>query len=197
VGRSLPYWENNYPLVQSLFPEQMKGVDAFRFFQAANIVEPSLIRVQADELTYHFHVLIRYEIEKQILLKQVKVAELPELWNSLYKQYLGVTVPNDGQGVLQDIHWSHGSIGYFPTYSLGSFYAAQIFRKISQDIPALEDQIRQGNLLPVKQWLNENIHRHGRLYRAEDLCEKATGEKLNVDYFLTYLDEKLGKVYGW
>lgn len=197
VGRSLAYWEYNFPLIQSYFPEQMKGVDTFRFFQAANVVEPSLIRVQADELTYHFHVLIRYEIEKKILTKAVKVAELPELWNSLYQQYLGVTVPNDGQGVLQDIHWSHGSIGYFPTYSLGSFYAAQIFRKISQDIPGLEDRIRQGEMLPVKQWLNEHIHRYGRLYRAEALCEKATGEKLNVDYFLDYLDNKLGKVYGW
>jgi len=197
VGRSLAYWESNFPLVQSFFPNELKGVTAFRAFQATNMVKPSLIRVQADELTYHFHILVRYEIEKAILMKQVKVAELPELWNARYKEYLDIDVPDNGNGVLQDIHWSHGSFGYFPTYSLGSMYAAQIFKKIESDIPALTDKIRDGDLLPIKSWLNNNIHQYGRLYSAEDLCEKTTGEKLDVTYFLTYLENKLGQVYGW
>jgi len=164
---------------------------------AANEVTPSLIRVQADELTYHFHILIRYEIEKAILSKSVKVADLPALWNELYMKYLGVKVPSDAQGILQDIHWSHGSFGYFPTYSLGSFYAAQYFNQAEKEIPALKDLIKQGNLLPLKQWLNQNIHQYGKQYSADELCRKVTGESLNVAVFMQYMEEKLGKVYGF
>ena len=197
VGRSLEYWQQNFPLLQSSFPEELKDASAEMLFHAANYVEPSLIRVQADELTYHFHILIRYEVEKAILSKEVKVKDLPALWNEKYKQYLGVDVPNDANGILQDIHWSHGSFGYFPTYSLGSFYAAQYFNQAEKEIKGLKTQIRDGNLLPLKLWLNENIHQHGKFYSADELCKKVTGESLNISVFMKYMEEKLGSVYGF
>lgn len=197
VGRSIEFWEHNFPMMLEHFPEALKGCSAKDIFHAANEVTPSLIRVQADELTYHFHILIRYEVEKAILSKEVKVKDLPALWNELYKKYLGVDVPSDAQGVLQDIHWSHGSFGYFPTYSLGSFYAAQYFKQAEKEIVGLKDMIGNGNLLPLKEWLNSNIHQYGKLYSADELCKKVTGESLNVDVFMSYMEEKLGRVYGF
>lgn len=197
VGRSLEYWQCNFPLLQQAFPDELNGCTAETVFLAANRVEPSLIRVQADELTYHFHILIRYEVEKAILSRQVGVDELPELWNSLYKQYLGLDVPGPARGVLQDVHWSHGSFGYFPTYSLGSFYAAQYFAKAESDIPGLRGLMAKGELLPLRDWLRENIHRHGKIYRADELCRRVTGAPLDVKVFFSYLEDKLGKVYGW
>ncbi|MCP4122378.1 MAG: carboxypeptidase M32 [Bacteroidetes bacterium] len=197
VGRSRAYWQCNYPDFQAAFPAEMEGCSAETLFHASNLVKPSLIRVQADELTYHFHILIRYEIEKAILSKEVETRDLPALWNEMYKKYLGLDVPSDAQGVLQDIHWSHGSFGYFPTYSLGSFYAAQYFAQAEKEITGLKDMIGRGELLPLKLWLNENIHQHGRLYTADELCIKVTGESLNVDVFMRYIDEKLSRVYGW
>ena len=126
----------------------------------------------------------------------VKVSELPEMWNAKYKEYLGVDVPSDAQGVLQDIHWSHGSFGYFPTYSLGSFYAAQLYRKIANDLPDLEKDIAAGNMMPLLQWLRTNIHQHGHLYDADELCQKVTGEKLNFQYFMDYITEKYEGIYN-
>jgi carboxypeptidase Taq len=197
VGRSLEFWQCNFPLMQQYFPKEMEGCTAQDVFHSANEVTPSLIRIQADELTYHFHILIRYEIEKAILTKSVKVADLPALWNELYLKYLGVKVPSDAQGVLQDIHWSHGSFGYFPTYSLGSFYAAQYFNQAEKEISGLKSMIKAGNLLPLKQWLNQNIHQYGKQYSADELCRKVTGESLNVAVFMQYMEEKLGRVYGF
>jgi carboxypeptidase Taq len=197
VGRSLEFWKCNFPLMQQYFPNEMKGCSAQDVYHSANEVTPSLIRVQADELTYHFHILIRYEIEKAILSKEVKVADLPALWNELYLKYLGVKVPSDAKGVLQDIHWSHGSFGYFPTYSLGSFYAAQYFNQAEKEIPGLKSLIEQGNLLPLKQWLNANIHQYGKQFTADELCQKVTGESLNVAVFMKYMEEKLSSVYGF
>ncbi len=197
VGRSLGYWQRNFPLMQEYFPNEMKDASAVTIFHAANFVEPSLIRVQADELTYHFHILIRYEIEKAILSKEVNVKDLPALWNEKYKTYLGVDVPNDANGVLQDIHWAHGSFGYFPTYSLGSFYAAQYFKQAEKEIDGLQNQIRNGDLLPLKLWLNKNLHQYGKLYAADELCQKVTGESLNIKVFMDYMEEKLGRVYGF
>lgn len=197
VGRSLEFWQQNFHLLQQAFPEELKYASAEMVFHAANTVEPSLIRVQADELTYHFHILIRYEVEKAILSKAVEVKDLPALWNEKYRQYLGINVPNDAKGVLQDIHWSHGSFGYFPTYSLGSFYAAQYFNQAEKEIPGLRTQIKEGNLLPLKLWLNEKIHQYGKFYTADELCKKVTGESLNSGVFMQYIEKKLGKVYGF
>lgn len=190
VGRSKPFWKKHYKMVQKIFPKQFKGVDLDKFYKAINTIAPNLIRTEADELHYHYHVLIRYEIEKALIEGSLEVKDLKKIWNKKYKEYLGVAPKDDATGVLQDIHWSHGSFGYFPTYSLGSFYAAQLFAQASKDIPKLEKQIAIGNTQVLLDWLREKIHRHGRRYEAEELCEMITGEPLNVQYFLDYAEEK-------
>ena len=195
VGRSLPYWKANYALTQQMFPENLASVSLDGFYKAMNKVQPSFIRTSADELTYHFHILIRFEIEKGLIEGTMATKDLAEIWNAKYKEYLGIDVPNDKMGVLQDIHWSHGSLGYFPTYSLGSFYAAQFFAKATNDIPNLESQIEQGNTSNLLTWLRTNIHQYGMLYTSEELCERVTGEPLNFDYFMAYARQKYGHIY--
>ena len=197
VGRSTAFWKFQFPMLQNAFPEQTSGLTFRDAFIANNLVEPSLIRVQADELTYHFHIMIRYELEKALISGELQIADLPGAWNDMYGQYLGVKVPDDAQGVLQDIHWSHGSIGYFPTYTLGSFYAAQFFAAAQNQMDGLETMIEKGDFLPLKLWLNKNIHQYGKLYSADQICEKVTGETLDYKYFQDYLSAKLGQVYGW
>lgn len=196
VGRSLPYWKANYKSLQNLYPENLGKVSLEQFYRAMNRVEPSFIRIEADELTYHFHILVRYNVEKKLIGGEITVKELPEYWNACYKEYLGIDVPSDDKGVLQDIHWSHGSFGYFPTYSLGSFYAAQFFHRANLEIKGLEKLIEQGNLLPLLQWLREKIHRHGKFYSAEELCTQVTGEKLNFKYFMDYAKNKYSAIYN-
>lgn len=196
VGRSLPYWKNNFPKLQSLFSDNLKNVSAEDFYKAMNIVKPSLIRTSADELTYHFHVLIRFEIEKALIENTLQIDDLPQYWNNKYKEYLGIDVPNDTQGVLQDVHWSHGSFGYFPTYSLGSFYAAQFYAQAKKEVKNLETEIEKGNTQPLLNWLRTNIHQHGKYYTAEQLCEKITGEKLNFKYFMEYAKRKYTYLYS-
>lgn len=196
VGRSLPYWQHNFALLQHYFPQQLANCDAMQFYKAMNKVTPSLIRTNADELTYHFHVLIRYEIEKALFEGKIKVAELPEYWNARYKEYLGIDVPSNDKGVLQDIHWSHGSFGYFPTYSLGSFYAAQFYDAAAKAIPNLEEQIAAGQLLPLLEWLRTNIHRHGKTYSADELCTRVTGSTLDFRYFMAYARKKYTPLYN-
>lgn len=190
VGRSLGYWKANWTLLTSYFPEQLKDVSVEEFYKAMNLVQASLIRTNADELTYHFHILIRFEIEKALIEGSLQVKDLPAYWNAKYKEYLGLDVPSDAEGVLQDIHWAHGSIGYFPTYSLGSFYAAQLFDAAKKSIPSLEMEIEKGNLMPLRTWLRENVHAHGKYYSATQLIEKVCGEKPDFRYFLTYAKEK-------
>ncbi|TND01735.1 MAG: carboxypeptidase Taq [Bacteroidetes bacterium] len=195
VGRSLGYWKANIGLLKKYFPEQLAGTDEHGFYKAMNKVQPSLIRTNADELTYHFHVLIRFEIEKALFEGKISVKELPEYWNARYKEYLGIDVPNHAQGVLQDIHWSHGSFGYFPTYSLGSFYAAQFYAAAQSAVPGLEKQIESGELKPLLDWLREHVHRHGKTYTADELCMRITGEKLNFAHFMNYARKKYAGIY--
>lgn len=195
VGRGLSYWQANYRKLQEIFPENLKNVTVADFYKAMNVVQPSFIRTSADELTYHFHVLIRFEIEKALIEKSIEVKDLPSVWNEKYKTYLGINVPNDAKGVLQDIHWSYANFGYFPTYSLGSFYSAQFFAKAKQDIPALENEIASGNMKPLLEWLRKNIHQHGKFYSAGELCKKITGEKLNFNYFKDYAMDKYSSLY--
>jgi carboxypeptidase Taq len=195
VGRSLPYWKCNLPRLKELFPENLKHVSPDDFYKAMNKVQPSLIRTNADELTYHFHILIRFEIEKALIEGTVEVNDLPALWNAKYKEYLGLDVPSDSKGVLQDIHWSHGSFGYFPTYSLGSFYAAQFYAFAARQIPELEAEIEKGNLKPLLDWLRTHIHAEGKMYSAENLCIKITGEKLSFKYFMEYARKKYSGLY--
>jgi len=196
VGRSLEFWKYNYESLKSIFPNQLSDVTVEDFYKAANNVKPSLIRTNADELTYHLHVLIRYEIEKALIEGKIMVKDLPEIWNLKYQEYLGVEVPSDALGVLQDIHWSHGSFGYFPTYTIGSFYAAQFFNQAKIENPNLLKEIEEGNNKNLLNWLRKNIHNNGKRLDADKLCEKIGGEKLNFKYFKEYVIEKYSKIYS-
>lgn len=196
VGRGVDFWKSRYANLQKTFPESLADVDLTAFYHGINKVEPSLIRTESDELFYHFHILIRYEIEKGLMDGTLEAAGLNEVWNEKYKAYLGVEVPDDNQGILQDIHWSHGSFGYFATYSLGSFYAAQFYQQAEKDLPNLAAEIAAGDTSDLLSWLRTNIHQHGRFYTAEELCVKITGEPLNFKYFMTYAANKYGKIYG-
>jgi len=195
LGRSLAFWEANYADLQKVFPDNLGGVNVLDFYKSINLVKPSLIRTNADELTYHFHILIRFELEQGLIGGEIEVEDIPKEWNRLYKEYLGIDVPNNAEGCLQDVHWAHGAFGYFPTYSLGSFYAAQFFRQAEVDVPNLKTEIAKGNNAPLLTWLRENIHDHGRLYSAEELCQKITGEPLNFKYFMEYARDKYAHIY--
>ncbi len=196
VGRAKHWWQFLYPKLQEVFPEQLQEVSLDDFFKGMNKVQPSLIRTSADELTYHVHVLIRYEIEKGLMEGVYEVADLEEVWNEKYTEYLGVTPSKPTEGVLQDIHWSHGSLGYFPTYSIGSFYAAQFYAQAKKEIPGLETQLAKGDVKAFLKLMRKKIHECGKVYTAEQLCERFTGEPLNIKYFVDYAKEKYGEVYS-
>lgn len=196
VGRSLAWCRHYLPVLQQYFPEQLQSVNAADFYKGINQVTPSLIRTEADELTYHFHVMIRYELEKNLLEGTITTADIPSFWNESYLKYMNVKVPDDRQGCLQDVHWSHGSFGYFPTYSMGSFYAAQFFAMAEKNIQGLDQQIQKGDTHSLLTWLRQQIHRYGRMYTSEELCKKVTGETLNISYFLQYLQRKYGSIYA-
>ncbi len=195
VGRSMPMWEHFYPRLQEVFP-QLGGVPLEKFYKGINRVEPSLVRVEADEATYNMHIMLRLEIEIAMLEGQVNVKDLPDLWNSKMKEYLGVTPANDSQGVMQDIHWSGGMIGYFSTYALGNLVSAQLWEKINQDIPNLADQIRAGKFEELLGWLRKNIHRHGGKFEPQELVQKVTGSKIDPAAYIRYLTKKYGEIYG-
>ena len=195
IGRSLPFCRALLPVLAELFPEKMSGVTPEMLYAAVNRAQPSLIRIQADELTYAMHIMIRYELEKLMLAGDVTVDELPHLWNDYYKQYLGVTVPNDREGILQDSHWSGVSFGYFPSYALGSAYGAQMLRAMQKELnpwPSVE----KGDFSPVTAWLGERIHQHGRLYTPAQILEKAIGEPFDPTCYTDYLTEKFSKLYN-
>ncbi len=195
VGLSKAYWKINFPRLKAYFPAQLKDIEVEDFYPAINQLAPNFIRTTADELHYHLHVLVRYEIEKGLIEDRYKVADLEEIWNQKYKLYLGVEVPDAKRGILQDIHWAEGLFGYFPTYSLGSFYAAQFYAQAQKDVPLLEQQIERGNCQPLLGWLRDHIHQHGQRYTSEELCQQATGEGLNLSYFLEYIQEKYQEIY--
>ena len=194
AGRSRPFWEFWYPKTQKLFPS-LKNVPLDDFYFAVNEVSPSFIRVEADELTYNLHILLRFELERALLSGDLETDGLPDAWNSKFKDYFGLTVPDDSQGCLQDVHWGWGLFGYFPTYTLGSMNAAQFFAKAGQEIGGQDDNFRTGNFAPLKEWLTNNIHRQGRRYPSSELTEKVTGEPLSAKYLTGYLKEKLGGLY--
>ncbi len=195
VGLSWDYWQTNFPRIKALFPKQLQGIELPTFYKAINQLAPNLIRIQADEIHYHLHVLIRYQIEKGLMEGTFKVQNLAAVWNKMYQDYMGVTVPNDALGILQDIHWSEALFGYFPTYSLGSFYASQFFAQAQKDIPNLSENIAAGNMQPLVDWLRLNIHQYGQKYTSEELCKRITGEGLNLKYFMDYAREKYKNVY--
>jgi carboxypeptidase Taq len=196
VGRSKPFWKWAHPLIIKHLSKKFDKWGAKDLYAATNTVNPSFIRVEADEGTYNMHVMIRFEIERALLNGQMSVKDVPAEWNKRYKDYLGVKVPDDRRGCLQDVHWSFGLIGYFPTYTLGNLYAAQLWETIQEAIPDLNKQIAKGKFLELKTWLNENIHRHGRRYMAADLCKKVTGKELSADPLMRHLTEKAEAVYG-
>lgn len=195
VGRSEPFIEFLYPLVKSIFPDNLKDISCEDFYLAANKTEETLIRTDADELTYSLHVMIRYEIEKLLFENKVLVKDLPELWNKKYKEYMGIMPPNDAQGILQDVHWSEGLFGYFPSYALGNAYASQLTHTMKKAINFDQD-LRNGDLSNIREWLRENVHKYGKLLTPSEIIKKATGEPLNAKYYTDYLEEKYSKIYN-
>ncbi len=194
VGRSRPFWQFFQPVLAEYFP-QFAPVPTETLYRASNVVAPSLIRVEADEVTYNLHIMLRFEIEAGLIEGSIAVADLPKRWNQAMKDYLGIVPPDDTQGVLQDVHWSFGYIGYFPSYMLGNLYAAQMLPKIRKDLPTLDGDLRRGDLKPLLGWLRENVHRHGAAYEPNDLMERITGEPLNPEHFVRYVTEKFSDIY--
>ncbi len=195
IGHDKAFLAHILPKMQELFPEAMEGVTADELFFAANYVEPSLIRIEADQVTYPLHIMVRYELEKQLIAGTLSTKELPEAWNRLYKEYLGVDVPSDTMGVLQDTHWGGGMIGYFPTYALGSAYASQLLNAMKKDLDVAE-LLKNGDIAPITAWLNEHIHRLGNLYDPRDLLKRATGEDFDPSYYVAHLKKVIADLLG-
>lgn len=196
LGRSLPFWRYYYPALQQMFPEALTGVDLEDFYKAVNRVEPSLIRIEADEVTYSLHIILRFELEQALLEGDLSPEDLPEAWNEKVQQYLAVEVPSNRQGCMQDIHWAWGLLGYFPTYTLGNLYAAQFHQQAHKDIPDLQEAIEKGELQVFTQWLRENIHQVGQRRLAPELVQDITGKPLSAQPFILYLKEKYTALYG-
>jgi len=196
VGRSLSFWEHFYPKLKQTFPSQLDGVSLKSFYKAINKVEPSFIRVNADEATYNLHIMLRLELEIGMVEGSIAIKDLPEIWNAKMQEYFGITPPNDAKGVLQDVHWSYGSIGYFSTYALGNLVSAQLWEKINKDIRNLDDQIRQGNFNELLTWLRAKVHIHGHKYDPQDLVQKVTGSKITPEPYVRYLTTKYSEIYG-
>ncbi|NRF89884.1 carboxypeptidase M32 [Paenibacillus frigoriresistens] len=196
IGRSKEFWSRYYGELQTTFSGQIDDVDVDSFYRAINHIEPSLIRIEADELTYNLHIMIRYELEKGLFNGTIAVADLPKAWNAKYEEYLGVVPANDGEGVLQDVHWSGGSFGYFPSYALGNMYAAQFTNTLRKELPNFDSLIAEGNLVPIKEWLTDKVYRHGKLLTPNEIIRDVTGEELNPEYLVQYLEEKYQTVYG-
>lgn len=195
VGRSRSFWKFFYPRVQAAFPQVLKDVDEQQFHFAVNDVRPSLIRTESDETTYNLHVMVRFELELALLSGDLAVRDLPAAWNAKMREYLGIEPTTDREGVLQDVHWSEGAIGYFPTYTLGNLYAAQFFEQAKADVPGLEEQFAAGEFSGLLSWLRRNIHAHGRRYYASELIQRITGKPLSAQPLLNHLKRKAEELY--
>ena len=196
VGRSLAFCEWSFPLWQEHFPANFEGVTPEMLWQAVNQVEPSLIRVEADEATYNLHVMIRYEVEKLLINGELEVDDLPDAWDDMYERFLGIRSPTRTEGVLQDVHWSMGAFGYFPTYTLGNLYSAQLLQAAEKDIGDIDEQVRQGDFEPLLNWMRTHVHARGSILEPADHIEEATGEQPKPDAFVAYLADKIGALYG-
>jgi carboxypeptidase Taq len=194
VGRGLPFWTFYYPLMQRAYPA-LRKVPLSRFYRGINTVRRSFIRVDADEVTYNLHIMLRYEAESAIFEGRLKASEIPAFWNERFERYLGIPVPDDANGCLQDIHWVSGAFGYFPTYTLGNLYAAQLWSAARRQVPDMDEKIAAGDCATLLAWLRKHVHRHGRRYPAAGLIKKATGETVNEDHFIGYIKEKYGGLY--
>ena len=196
-GRSPEFWGCFYPKLNELTGGVLSGVDIDEFVLAINNVVPSKIRVEADEVTYGMHIIIRFEIEQELMAGRLSIDELPQVWNEKYREYLGVEVEHDSEGVMQDTHWAGGSFGYFPSYALGNIYGGMMLEKMAADIPDYREKFAGGSLSEVNAWLVENVHRHGKLHDPGDLMKMITGSELRIEPFMGYLDEKYSKLYGY
>ncbi|WP_445506020.1 carboxypeptidase M32 [Niallia sp. 03190] len=195
VGRNYSFWKRNFTKLKSYSNGQFDQISGKDFYRAINASKPSLIRIEADELTYPLHIIIRYELEKGLFNDEIEVKDLPALWNEKYQSYLGVSPENDGEGVLQDVHWAGGSFGYFPSYALGYMYAAQIKQTLLEDIPDFDALLEKGELQLIKEWLNEKIHQYGKTKKPLEILNDVTGEGLNPTYLINYLSDKYRDVY--
>jgi carboxypeptidase Taq len=195
VGRSREFWSHYFPRLKATFPDQLDGVGVEAFYRAVNRVKPSFIRVEADEVTYNLHIMLRFELENEMLEGRVKVVDLPQAWNAKMEDYLGIIPPNDAQGVLQDVHWSGGMLGYFPTYSLGNLISVQFFDEAKAAIPSLTDQIAAGEFGELLTWLRENVHRHGRKHIPAELVKRVTGNDLTAANYIAYIKSKFSEIY--
>ncbi|MBZ5479027.1 carboxypeptidase M32 [Priestia megaterium] len=195
VGKNKAFWQHHYDVLKKHAPGQFDDVDLEDFYRGVNEAKPSLIRIEADELTYPLHIMIRYEIEKGLINGEYKVADLPEIWNEKYEEYLGVRPSHDGEGVLQDVHWAGGSFGYFPSYALGYMYAAQFKHTMLKDLPNYDELLEKGEISSITNWLTEHIHQYGKMKKPLEILNDVTGEGLNVDYLIQYLEKKYGEIY--
>jgi carboxypeptidase Taq len=196
VGRSWPFWQTYFPRLRDVFPSQLGNVDARTFYEAVNAVEPSFIRVEADEATYNLHIMLRLELEVALMEGKLDAQDAPAAWNSKFQEYLGITPTDDSKGILQDVHWSFGGFGYFPTYALGNLVSAQLWSVMEKDIPALEEKIRQARFREILEWLRVNVHVHGGKYEPQELVRKITGSPISPEPYLHYLEEKYSDIYN-
>jgi len=196
IGKSENFWRYFFPRLKRIFPQNFAKTEIKDIYGYVNAVRPSLIRTEADEVTYNLHIIMRFEIEKDLIEGSIAVEDLPKIWNSKVKEYFGIDVPSDTLGVLQDVHWSGGLFGYFPTYALGNLYSAQFYAAAKRDILNLDREMKAGQFAHLLEWLRKNIHVHGKLFSAEELVMRATGERLNAQYFMDYVSEKYSKIYG-
>jgi carboxypeptidase Taq len=197
VGRSYPFCQLFYPRLQEVFPSQLGNLALDDFYKGINKVQPSFIRVEADEATYNLHIMLRMELEIALMENQLEVKDLPEAWNSRFQEYLGITPPDNAQGVLQDVHWSGGMMGYFPSYALGNLIASQLWECLVADIPNLTEQIRQGEFAPWLGWLREKVHRHGSKFEPQQLIQSVTGSKIDPAPYMRYLEQKYRNIYNF
>ncbi len=195
IGRSKPLWKHFFPRLQEIFPAQLKNVSLVAFYRAINKVEPSLIRIEADEATYNLHIMLRMELEIALMEGSLQVKDLPLAWNARMQEFLGLTPPNDRKGVLQDVHWSGGMLGYFPTYALGNLISAQVWEKMNAQLPDVDAQIEQGNFAEILGWLRENIYRHGAKFEPQDIVQRVTGSKIRPEPYMNYLNHKYSEIY--
>jgi carboxypeptidase Taq len=197
IGRSTEFWTTLLPKMKAIASPNLEGLKLREFINAINAVKPSKIRIESDEVTYSLHIIIRFQMEKDLFAGKINVDELPAVWNQKYKEILGVTVENDAEGVMQDTHWASGLYGYFPSYALGNIYTGQILNAIQQSSPNWRTELAAGNLGSIRTWLNSNIYRRGNLYDPAELIKKATGTELTVKPYLQYLEEKYRERYNF
>lgn len=195
IGRGRYFWNYCYPILQSYFPERLSEYPEYEFYRAINKVQPSFIRLDADEITYNLHIILRFELEKAIINDEFPISDLPQLWNLKMEELLGIIPPDDSKGILQDVHWSEGIFGYFPSYIIGNIYSAQIYFDMLKNNPQINDEIKYGYFNNLIKYLKEEIYQYGKIFRPDDLLKKITGENINPDYFIDYLEKKFYPIY--